>query len=1074
MTFIKTALLIAFFFSSILNIYFVKSDALSYLEFRHISTDKGLSQKTVQSIFQDSHGFIWIGTQEGLNRYDGKEMVVFRNIQGDEKSLSSNVIRDILEDDQGSLWVATSGGLNRYDPASNTFFRVPIKDEKQQAILRIYSLYKDKNGRVLIGTDGNGVYVVDTMQSPYQPKIVQQLNPLKKADVRVLFKDTRGRLWIGTDGQGIWLVNEKGDITNSFLFDENQNNSLSHNRIRAIMEDSKGQIWIGTRGGGLNKYNELNKNFIRYKHDSSDITSLSNNRVYKIIEDDKRSLWIATDGGVNIFRSETDDFLRVQNQPSQPSGLSHNRILTIYQDFGGLIWLGTLSGVNIWNPVTAKFVHYRNISEDKNSLTNNTIFGMEESKFGDIYVATFGGGLNYLNAEDNEWSAITNDKNGNSLLLDLRLMTLMVDNNDKLWVGSFSKGVSVLSKDHQLILHFEHDKNDTKSLSANGITDVLQDSDNEIWVATYTAGLNRLNRDGKTFLHYRKDKNNKNTLISENILQILEDDEGYIWLATDGGGLSRLDKNTGNFINFTRQPENPNSLTGDATSSIYQDSRGRFWIGTQGRGLNRWEPEDRRQAKNNFKHYTMKDGLPSSTVNGVLEDDDGYIWVSTNKGVSRLDPETDEFKHYNLALEIHNNELNQGSMLKANNGRLYFGGLNGIGAFFPKEIASNSNVPPIVLTNISSENKSVNLERSLTEIDNIKFSHKDYLVTFEFAALDYSQPDRNQYKYKLEGFDPDWIEIENLGRATYTNLPSGTYIFKVMGSNNDNVWSDESINLRVIIEPAPWVSWWAFIMYASLFCMSLIILIRSQAKRIANQDLFQKKVAETIESKTALYEKDNLSLKEQVKNYQVNSGNDLATGLPNQSFFTEQLLISLSWLKKSATRASNQQQKLCCIILKISNEHHGQIENRMIRLAQQISSQESDIMLISRWNVDELAMLGFVESNKRISELVKRISILTVDPEASASSNLNSLSLGYSLVPLHQNDEQSFKWENVLMLTEHAMRNANEFGQADPSEVKYIGLSACHQKLSPALIKTTMTCENLLTMKNVFDIDSNI
>lgn len=1069
---IKKILIVIFFYFAFSNHGSLMANESSYLEFQHISTDRGLSQKTVQSIFQDSHGFIWIGTQEGLNRYDGQQMLIFRNSPDDDKSLSSNVIRDIIEDQQQNIWIATSSGLNRFEASTKTFSRVIITDEAQQPISRIYSLLLDTDDQILIGTDGKGVYVINISKNNSKANFVKELSALKQVDVRVLFRDSRGRLWIGTDGEGVWLADKENTIISNFLVDINKNNSISHNRIRAIFEDSKGQIWIGTRGGGLNKYNESKKSFIRYQHEPSNKTSLSNNRVYKIIEDNNRMLWVATDGGLNIYDSSSDNFMRVQNQASQPSGLSHNRVLTIYQDQGGLIWLGTMSGINIWNPVTAQFVHYRKISEDKNSLTNNTVFGFEESKSGNIYVATFGGGLNFLNTAGGTWSDISKNENGQSLFSDKRLMALMVDNEEKLWIGSFSKGVSVLTKDHQLLQHFKNDKGDPKSLSANGVTDILQDSDNEIWISTYAAGLNRLNRDGETFQHYRIDENNKNRLISENILQILEDDEGYIWSATDGGGLSRLDKNTGNFINFTHHEDNPDSLTGDVASSIYQDSKGRFWIGTQGRGLNRWEPEDRRQGKNKFRHYTMNNGLPSSTVNGVIEDDDGYIWISTNNGVSRLDPENDEFKHYNLAMEIHDNEFNQGSMLKANNGRLYFGGLNGVSAFFPRKIVSNSHIPTIVLTNISSENKSLNLQNSFTNIDKIEFGHKDYLVTFEFAALDYSSPERNQYQYKLEGFDPDWISIGNLNRATYTNLPSGSYIFKVKASNNDNLWSDESINLRVIIAPAPWASWWAFIIYASIFCISLIVFIRSLAKRIANQELFQKQVAEKIESKTAIFERDNLSLKQQIKNYQQNSGHDLATGLPNQSFFTEQLLICLAWLEADSKRAKDNRQKLCCIMLNLECKSKDRNKNQLSKLAHAISSQEADILLVSKWNTNELAMLCFIDQNGHQSDLIKRLaSYSDFDIQSNQSIDKNKFSLGYSLVPLRLNDEQSFKWENILMLTEHAMRCATKLVSKKNGRFSYIGITACHQKLSPIVIKNTMTCDNLLNMQELFELD---
>jgi len=815
------------------------------MEFQHISTDKGLSQKTAQSIFQDSHGFIWIGTREGLNRYDGQEIVTYRNIVGDIKSLSSNFIRDILEDSQHNIWVATNSGLNRFDASSKTFMRVGIVDKENQPVVRLTSLFDDNNGRILIGTEGQGVYSVDTSQAGYKVKFVKQLDDLRQANVQVIFKDSKGRYWFGTHSQGAWLANDKGKISINFQFEKNQNNSISHNNIHAIMEDSDGRIWIGTEGGGLNKYNELNKSFIRYQYDLNDPTSLSNNRVFKIIEDKNQILWIATDGGINLYRPSSDDFLRVQYRPSQPAGLSHNEVTDMLEDDGGLIWIGTVSGINIWNPVTAKFVHYRNISEDSNSLSNNFIRGLEESKSGNIYAATVGGGLNVLDTTSGKWTVISKDKQGVPLLLDLRVNTLMVDSTDDLWVGTYSRGVSVLSRDHQLLQHFEHNKQEPKSLSANGIRAILQDSDNEIWIAT-SRGINRLNRDGKTFKHYRIEKNNRNTLISENIVAMLEDDEGYIWLATDGGGLSRLDKNNGNFINITHQPDNPFSLTSNQTISIYQDSQARFWIGTE-LGLNRWEPEDRRQAKNRFTHYTTKNGLSSSTINGVLEDEEGFIWISTNKGVSRLDPENDQFKHYNLALEIQNNELNQNSMLKAENGRLYFGGLNGINAFFPKEIDINNNIPPVVLTNISSENKSLSFTLPLTNLEGVNFTHKDYFITFEFAALDYAQPGKNQYQYKLDGFDPDWIHINNLNRATYTNLPSGKYIFKVKASNNDNVWSDESINLIVIIEPAPWASPWAFALYIFTVLISIFMVIQFRTRRLESHSI---KLEKSIDERT--------------------------------------------------------------------------------------------------------------------------------------------------------------------------------------------------------------------------------
>ncbi len=1026
--------------------------------FQHISTENGLSQKSVRKIFQDSNGFIWMGTQEGLNRYDGREFIHFRHSNNDFTSISSDVIRDIVEDSEQNIWIATSGGLNRFDIHSRKFERIIFKDRENKLVPRLNTLFKDADGKILIGSDGQGVFSFDPAVKPYKIEKFNLLPQIDKSDVRVIFKDSRDRYWVGTDGTGIWVKGGNKLSTAHFVHDEFVPTTISHNRIRSILEDQKGQIWIGSRGGGLDRFDELSQEFKHYRLQQDNKLSLSNNRVYKIFEDTNRNLWIGTDSGINLYQSETDDFKRIEYLASQKYGLSHNRVSEIFEDEGGIIWIGTLAGLNLWNPVTAKFVQYQHISENKNSLTNNTVISFAENNNNGIYVSTFGGGLNLIDTKSLNILPVTENQSTAFQLHDSRLTALLFDSQRRLWVGSATSGIRLFDEQLHTINTYSHSEEDDTTISSNGITDIYEDSDGEIWIATYGAGLNRYSNDSGFFKRYRAALKQPDSLSSDNVHQVFEDDEGYIWLATDGGGLSRLDKNTNQFIHFKHHSNKPESLSSDTAWSILQDSQGRFWIGTQGKGLNRWEPENRRREINQFQHYTIDNGLQSSTINGVKEDDDGYIWISTNKGVSRLDPESNSFKHYNLADQVHHNEFIQGSMLKAKDGRLYFGGINGISAFYPREIVDNRHIPKVLLTNIMSENKTLNFNTPLAQLKKVNFSHKDYLITFAFAALDYAQPERNQYQYKLEGFDPDWIEIKNLNRATYTNLPSGRYIFKVKGSNNDKIWSDDSINLVVIIDPAPWASWWAFVIYAALFCVVIIIIIRSQAKRIANQALFQKQVADTVESKTVLFEKENLSLKEQINNYQHSSGKDLATGLSNQEFFTEQLIISLAWLSELSKNEKTIELKLCCLFIKIKENifaNDKDLDDRLSRLATEISEREKQIHLVSRWNKNELAILAFTSTDNQLTEIIENITKDT--PE---------LSVGYSLTPLRKNDEQCFKWENILMLTEHAMRCA---GMQD--DLQIIGLLASNQKLSPALIKKVMTTDNILDMGDVFELE---
>jgi len=1069
---IATLFFISLFFSTNLP---VKADELINAEFEHLSTEHGLSQKTVQSIIQDHNGFLWLGTQEGLNRYDGKKLKVFRHLNNDKTSLSNDYIRDIISDKSGGLWIATQAGLNQFIETNETFKRIEIRGKKENGIDRLNTLFEDSTGSIWIGTDGNGLFKLDQAEGNIKVSSFKIFKKLENTDVRVIFEDSRGRMWVGTNGKGIFLINSDKNKIKTF-YQSPSESKLRYNRIRSIIEDHRGQIWIGSRGGGISRFNELSETFTYYHNDAKDAQSLSSNRVYQIFEDNQQRLWIATDGGLNIFQPEENNFVRIQHKASQLSSLSNNRVLSIFQDDGNLLWFGTQSGLNQWNPITAKFVHYRHTNDQSDSLAYNYIHGFSESNDGTLYIATYGGGLDSFNPKKKVFEApVLPLSNGKKI--DNHLTTLLVDNQENLWIGTLSQGVYVYSLKSKKLINFDANEAGIKKLSANGVTDILQDSDNEIWVSTYRGGLNRLKKSRDGFTHYRLN-DQQNGLTNENIFQVIEDDEGYIWITTDGGGIFKLDKNTGKFNNFSHIKKNPTSLSGNNVTSIYQDTKGRFWIGTQGNGLNRWSAKDRRRGTSNFKHYTIENGLNSSTVNGTIEDGKGFIWISTNRGVSRLNPATDEIKNYNLADEIHGNEFNVGALHKSADNRLYFGGLEGISAFYPSEIIENKHLPKVVLTQITSEGREVKMEQPLSHLTQVTFDHQDYLISFEFAALDFSQPSKNNYQYKLEGLDEDWINLGVLNRATFTNLPSGSFLLKVRGSNNDGIWSDEAINLQVIVKPAPWASWWAFVIYSLLFGAALILVIRSQANRIAKQELFQKHVSDEIQSKTALFEKDNLSLKEQVKSYQYNSGNDLATGLPNQSFFTEQLIISLDWLRKIGVEDSDQ--KLCCLIVKLSSltanpsttdspttnpsptnlattEPATNIDSRLTTLAENISRIEPNIHLIARWNTNELALLCFAKNGKQISEIAKNICM---------ADGGDKICMGYTLAPLRINDPQSFQWETVLMLSEHTMRSACK--QAD---TQVIGLTASHQALSGLLIKDVMKSENILSMKDVFEFN---
>lgn len=1028
-----------------------------------LSTQHGISQKTVQAIFQDSHGFLWFGTQEGLNKYDGQKITIYRNRPSDISSISNDVIRDIKEDRNGDIWVATSGGLNRYISEKNTFERVELQDRNNKNIQRLNSLFVDSQGALWVGSDGNGIFkgIIEKSKVTFeQPKA---LSSIESDDIRIIFEDSRARLWIGTDGSGVVVLNKSDNSLSKFQNEPSSPKSLSHNRIRSITEDYKGRIWIGTRGGGANKFEELTKSFERYSSSNQDSNSLSHNRVYQIFEDSRQKLWFATDGGLSIYKENTNSFIRIQNIPSMHSSLSHNRVSSIFQDKSGLLWFGTLSGVNKWNPFSATFVNYRHLPELESGLSFNHIHGLAENSRGNILIATFGGGLNVYDPKTNYFGVMNTE---NSDILDNYIITIKVDSKNNIWVGTLSQGVQVLNAELDKVGEYRNEKDRQNSLSDNGVTSILEDREGEFWISTYRKGLNRLNSDSNEFKHYRLDKN-KSGLVSENIYQVVEDDEGYIWLATDGGGISRLNKNTDEIISFTHNENDPKSISGNAAWSIYQDSKGRFWIGTQGNGLNRWEPEDRRLGVNNFIHYNLENGLNSSTVNGVVEDENGFIWISTVKGVSRLNPDTNVLIHFDLADEIHQNELNQGAILRSKDGRLYFGGLDGISAFYPQQVKLNSYIPPVVLTQVLSENRPLLFDEPIHQLKEVTFDHNDYLVSFDFASLDYSIPKKNQYQYKLEGFDNEWIKGGTLNRATFTNLPSGSYVLKVKGSNNDGVWSDESINLKVNVQPAPWLSWWAYSLYGIVFCIIIILMIRSQAKRLANQEMFQAQVSDKVFEKTELYLKNNNFLKEQLESIKNIANVDIATGLPNQKYFSDLVAANVGWVKRVQLDSKDTRWRMVIGFIRIEPTKFNPAFNQDFERIAKNFVQEitiSDQMQVVRWGSNEIGLLSHFNCEESLFDVLEWKKLLQQAMENLDLGELN-ISIAYSISPLGGIKDHFLDGDDLMMLTEHLLHLV-EIDQG----YNIVGVEKLNQPLNNVIFKQILEVNKLSELSQVFNL----
>lgn len=803
------------------------------IPFQRITLADGLSQETIYSIFQDREGFMWFGTLEGLNRFDGKSFEIFTHDEDDPGSLSHDWVRAVMQDRDGVLWVGTDGGLNRFDPASATFvsFRHDPTDPASLSDDQIRVLLETSDGTLWIGTEGGGLNRFDRATQTFSSFVHDPSNPASLSHNRVssLSEDRQGGLWVGTDGGGLNRLDLGSGSLARNRHDPTTATSLSSDRVRSVFEDSTGALWVGTYDAGLNRLDRSTGHFEHFRHDPADVDSLGADRVRGIYEDTRGRLWIATNGGLNLRVPSEGGFHRYRNDPMDARSLSDDWVISIFEDRGGVLWIGTYGGLNRWNLAAGTFPRFQAASETSQGLSHSGVNAIHADVDGSLWVGTYGGLNHYDPARQTvrHFRHRPEEPNG---LPDDRVMSLLVDSRGELWLGTMTGGLARFDRASGTFESFSNRPSDPNSLSANGVTCLAEDGRGTLWVGTYRGGLNSFDRSTGRFIRYRHDPLNSHSLSSDRVEALYADRSGVLWVGTNGG-LNRLDLRTGRFSNYRNEPEDPHSLSSDTVWSILEDERGTLWIGTQDGGLNRWGAADRAAYRPVFEHYKKKDGLLSNLIYGVLADRQGSLWLSSNRGLSRFDPDTETFRHYDLSHGLQSLEFNGGAYHRSASDEMFFGGPDGFNAFFPERLPGNAHVPPVVITRLLKFNKPFDLGRPIAEIDEVELGFRDSVVAFDFAALDYTAPEKNRYMHMLEGFDEDWVDSGELRRATYTNLDPGEYVFRVKASNNEGMWNEEGASLKLAVAPPPWASWWAYALYGLTLVGAFVSHSRSQAKK---------------------------------------------------------------------------------------------------------------------------------------------------------------------------------------------------------------------------------------------------
>jgi len=810
------------------------------VNFRHLTIDDGLSQNAVYAILQDSRGFMWFGTKDGLNRYNGRKFVVYQHNPFDSTSISNAYVTRLTEDRNGNIWTGSlAGDINILDTKTGLFCKVPLENEAGEKITT------NEITDIAEGTDGN--------------------------------------IWVATKGDGLIeiLVDDRTGCNygyTHYLHDPTDDRSLNSNRVGNLFFDEHQTFWIGTEEG-LNRFHEISASFTQTlfetKHPDTPASS-GEHKITSMHVSRAGDFWVGVQSGLVKFDRESGgyEFYPNQYEVFEYGWGSINRIV---EDQNGYLWLGTVAGLMRFDPLTKRYTYYRHDPFDPQSLSFNIISSLLIDDTGILWAGTSGLGINILDFKANRFSTLVRTPDPSSRIAGFSIRSILEDNAGDVWIsadvlyrwnrqtgelksyetgsdlinsfgntGAYSMiqasdGLLWFASSQGLFRHnpttnqtrlYKHSPGNDSGLLTQEVNAVFEARDSTIWIATYNYISKMTDEQVGTFQHYRYQSSEYSIGIARPV--IFQDVDGIFWLGT-ADGLVRFDSESETFTTFQNDPDQPNSLSNNHIKSILEDPvqpEQFLWIGTSG-GLNKFD-----YRNGTFEHITEQDGLPNEVVYGILPDDDGNLWLSTNKGLSRFNPERMTFRNFDVQDGLQSNEFNTGAYFRGKSGELFFGGIKGLNHFHPDDIFDNPNQPPVVLTGIKLGDRQISyktdpglLNAAVSEIDQITFSHSDDVISFEFAALDYTAPAKNKYSYRLEGFNEEWIQSGNLASATYTNLPHGEYTFRVKGSNNDGIWNEEGLALAVIVTPPWWHTWWAYGFYVSLFLCTLYTLRRYELNR---------------------------------------------------------------------------------------------------------------------------------------------------------------------------------------------------------------------------------------------------
>ena len=803
------------------------AQAVPAYQFETIDINDGLSLNSVMNTTKDKHGFMWFGTEDGLNRYDGITFRIFRHDPSDPTSLNSSSIYSTLVDSRGDLWVATYVfGLNKYDYETESFIHYPQESPDNLTIgdASAYSLLEDHAGNIWVGTSGTGLFRFNptTGQLSKAQDLITNDIALTDSIIYSLFEDHANQLWIPTLN-GLNVLDLDTYALRTYQYDPNDSTSLFDNSVNCIFESFDGeqyQIWIGTNWGGFDRYDPENDSFIHYGIHSANNPDYPETSITYMIQENQNRIWLGTDSqGILIVDAQGKLLERIGRKIYDDTALNDDVIQHIYDD-GDIIWVSTSSGGVGKYARNRKQVYTIGYDPlDPGGLHDNRVVKIEPTSAGDFWIATWTTGLSFYNPKTQSFKVFQHKPNDPGSLSDNAIQDMLVDRNNNLWVITGSTTLDLLRSGAD---SFEHIKAspDPGGLPSQYLLTIFEDRAGFIWFGSWGEGLFKLDPATMQFQIYREPATSNISLGSIAFYSMFEDSRGMLWIGAENEGLIGFDREKGTLKQFRSIPGDPYALPNDDVMCYHEDDTGIIWLGTYGGGLTKFDP-----LNNTFESFGIEQGLLNTVIYKIFEDIHGHLWVSTNYGLARFDKQKESFKSYGVADGVLSKEFNPGGCVDEN-GLMYFCGVQGITYFNPTQIADNQHIPPIQFTDLSIMNHPIEvnkpynerlvLQNSLTTNPTIRLFPEDLFFSIRFAALDYYYSKSNEYAYLLEGFEDKWRNIGNQRKVTFTNLAPGNYTLHVKGSNNDGLWNDEATSLNIIILPEFYETWW-FISIIILF-----------------------------------------------------------------------------------------------------------------------------------------------------------------------------------------------------------------------------------------------------------------